>query len=131
MGAVAEAGERLLAQLFGDGVDAGVGSCLEDERGLAHEFGTPGPARGVRRRDCRIHASVEVAGEVGRPAERDQQLAALDLGQRGRIEFQCGPVQPDTLLVGQASYRLVGGRGSPTCGRLAPPRTAPARPNAE
>ena len=48
---VAQTDKRLLAQLLGDGVDTGTGSCLQDEGGLAHEFGTLGALDvGQRRR---------------------------------------------------------------------------------
>src|SRR5680860_56980 len=69
---LAETGQGLLAQLLGDGIDAGVGYRFENERGVPHELGTLGRAPGVRRRNCGIHAAVKVAGDVGRLTERDQ-----------------------------------------------------------
>lgn len=92
MHGIAETGEGFLAQLLGDGVQGGVGGCLEDECGLAHERGTLGRARSACRRDGGVCASVHVTGEVGRPAERDQHLTALGLGQRSRVEGQGRPV---------------------------------------
>ena len=77
---VAESGERLLAQLFGDGVDAGGGGRLEHKRGVAQQFGTLRGPRGVRSAHCGSHATVEVAGEEGCPAERDEHPAPLDVG---------------------------------------------------
>ena len=63
---------------------AGVGGCLEDERGLGHELRTLRRARGLAAATAASTHPVQVTGEVGRPAERDQHLAALDVGQRGR-----------------------------------------------
>ncbi len=113
---MAEAGQGLLAQLLGDGVDGDVGSCLEDERGVTHELGTLGGTRRVRGRRCGIRAAVNVAGKVGRSAEGDQQTAEIDIGDRRRVERQRSPIEPDTLFVGEAPYGLVSGEDGPLAG---------------
>jgi hypothetical protein len=116
MRGIAETGEGFLAQLLGDGVQGGVGGCLEDERGLAHERGTLGRARSACRRDGGVGASVHVTGEVGRPAERDQHLTALGGGQRSWVEGQGRPVKADALFVGETPYGVVGGADRPLAG---------------
>jgi hypothetical protein len=109
-------GPGLLAQLLGYGVEAGVGGRLQDQRRLAQQRRAPGGAGGVRGRDRRVGAASQVAAQVGGPAEGDQELAALGLGQRRPVERQRGPVQPDALLIGEAAGGLLGGAGRPAAG---------------
>ena len=116
MSGAAEGVERLLTQLFGDGVDRGIGSCLGHQRRLAQQLGTPSRAGGGRRVDRGINAITQVAGEVCRPAEREQHPATLGIGQRSRVESQRAPVEPDALFVGEALYSIVGGPDRPLAG---------------
>jgi hypothetical protein len=113
---VAEAGEGFLAELFGDGVDAEVGSCLEDERHVSHELGTLGPPRCLGGRDGGIQATVEVTCEVGGPTDGDQHPAALAVGQWGRVECQGGPIEPDALFEGETLHGFGGGAYRPRAG---------------